>query len=86
MSSKPNATAVDRSIDEYLRENWNAIARRSASSTTRRVLATQVWERRLASFNRVALAVGVALLVQFPLACHALEQIEESALEFCATL
>ena len=86
MTSKPIATADDQSIDEYLRENWNAIARRSASSTTRRVLTAQIWERRLAYVNRVALAVGVALLVQFPLACYALERIEESALEFCATL
>ena len=86
MTSKPTANAVDQSIDEYLSENWNAIARRSASSTTRRVLTAQTWERRLAYVNRVTRAVGVLLVVQFPVACYALEKIEESALEFCAAL
>ncbi len=73
-------------IDDYLRENWNAIAGRCASTTTRRVLAAQKWERRLAYVNRAALAVGVALLVQFPIACYALDKIGESALLFCAGL
>ena len=72
-------------ISEFLLENWNAIARRSASTTTRRLLAARAWERRLAYVNRVALAVWAFLIVQFPLLCYAFQALEESALELCAT-
>ena len=78
--------ALETPEEAFLREHWPAIARRGAAIAAERAFAARRWEARLALANRIAIAVGVFLIAQFPLACAAFAAIERSALEYCAAL
>ncbi|MBQ9874567.1 MAG: hypothetical protein IJM30_08885 [Thermoguttaceae bacterium] len=76
--------------DQERDDLWTAISERCARATTERVAARRraelVWEKRFDAASKIALSVGVFLIVQFPLLCLAFEKLEISALEACSAL
>lgn len=72
-------------LDALLSANWARMVRTSAAEIASRGAAAKRWEDRLAAVRYAAIVVGAFLLAEFPFACYALDSLETSAAEYCAT-